>query len=288
MPSCVTVRSADIAKTENDIHMMYIDHTICSPQCRIQESYVYLCLFSFEPFFSLCIVLQSDPLTYALGDVYTMATYSQAVNVFGAVKTSKLGAVMDPVGQVAVGVHCCRDEWMCGCVWYGVVVGEHYFFENSKKLCSLVLRLCVCIAYTSMGSKNHHACRCWRYTRLVLGAFLELLLLHETSGVHRQRHQLRVLLAELHLFYTSLLTPAVTVAALTGHFSAMTPNLTAWFRTRGMLRRPARRKRGLWGRLPWQCGAQSVPTRTARSFDALGSRWDYCRTINCLRVLAFL
>jgi hypothetical protein len=32
------------------------------------------------------------------GDVYTMATYSQLVNVFGAVKTSKLGAALDPVG----------------------------------------------------------------------------------------------------------------------------------------------------------------------------------------------
>jgi len=32
------------------------------------------------------------------GDVYTMATYSQLVNVFGAVKTTKLGAALDPVG----------------------------------------------------------------------------------------------------------------------------------------------------------------------------------------------
>jgi hypothetical protein len=29
-----------------------------------------------------------------------MATYSQAVNAFGAVKTTKLGAALDPIGQV--------------------------------------------------------------------------------------------------------------------------------------------------------------------------------------------
>lgn len=76
--------------------------------------------FFLSTFYSLCIVLQPDTLTHALGDVYTMATYSQAVNVFGAVKTSKLGAVIDPVGQVAV--------------WVGVVgvVGDERFLLNLK------------------------------------------------------------------------------------------------------------------------------------------------------------
>jgi hypothetical protein len=54
------------------------------------------------------------------GDVYTMATYSQAVNVFGAVKTSKLGAVMDPIGQVASG---CVHGWVIVCANKYVIQG---------------------------------------------------------------------------------------------------------------------------------------------------------------------
>jgi hypothetical protein len=33
-------------------------------------------------------------------DVYSVATYSQSVNVFGAIKTTKLTAILDPIGMV--------------------------------------------------------------------------------------------------------------------------------------------------------------------------------------------
>ena len=54
---------------------------------------------SIRSFMNLCshVTSLSNSL-FSPGDVYTMATYSQAVNVFGAIKTSRLGAELDPVG----------------------------------------------------------------------------------------------------------------------------------------------------------------------------------------------